>query len=121
MFIEYDSPLSITMGDMSVIDNLTCKIAEAVAGDFDRRVIKAVQKYRIDIDKDKLEQALRQDHERYNAAYRKGFEDARGTATWEYDEDDPDVMTCSKCHAREDKRAIDFCPHCGRVMYAEGW
>lgn len=60
----YDSPIT-------VYRLFSTKIEEDVANE----IIRAVQEYELDIDKEKLIAALNQDQKRYMDAYRKGYED----------------------------------------------
>ena len=101
----YDSPINI----------LSANIANQIAMELDGQVLKAVQKVFVDVDKQKLEQALTQDKARYEEAYRKGQQDSRMTGKWLYIEDNPQQKYCSICHwsfLRTDSM-WDFCPNCG--------
>ena len=108
MLNKYDSP----------IDIITNSIASRIAMEFDGQVLKAVQKYFVDVDKQKLEQALTQDKSRYEEAYRKGVIDSKMTGRWVVYEDFPDEKYCSVCNwsfVRTDHK-WDFCPNCGSYM-----
>ena len=62
----YDCPISET------VDQLHLMMVE----EHDKQIVKAVQKIGIEIDRDGLIAALRNDRDRYEAAYKKGYEDA---------------------------------------------
>lgn len=62
----YDCPISET------VDQLHLMMVE----EHDKQIIKAVQQIGIQIDRDGLIAALRNDRDRYEAAYKKGYEDA---------------------------------------------
>lgn len=63
---EYDSPIRLFY---QTVDN----IQEQVKGSCDQAVYQAVLNVGVDIDKDKLEQAIHQDRERYEEAYMRGY------------------------------------------------
>ena len=60
----YDSPITVWR-------TITTKFEEDAVNE----IIRAVQEYKLDIDKEKLFAALKQDKKRYMDAYRKGYED----------------------------------------------
>ncbi len=62
----YDCPISET------VDQLHLMMVE----EHDKQIVKAVQNVGINIDRDGLIAALRNDRDRYEAAYKKGYEDA---------------------------------------------
>lgn len=68
--VEYDSPIRLFY---QTVDN----IKEQVKGSCDQAVYQAVLNVGVDIDKDKLEQAIHQDRERYEEAYRRGYAKAQ--------------------------------------------
>ncbi len=61
--IKYLSPIKVIMQDM----------AQQIAMDFDNNVVKAVQSYAIDVDKDELFKALAYDRDQYNKGFADGF------------------------------------------------
>ena len=65
--------------DMSIYD---CPIHEQIgqlktmmANEHDKMVVKAVQEIGIEIDQEKLVQAIHNDRQRYEEAYKKGYSD----------------------------------------------
>ena len=103
----YDSP----------IEFITEQMATNIAEEFDGQVVKAVQKYYIDVDNDKLAEILTADKKRYDEAYRRGMADSRAHGKWIEDEYFPQ-MTCSECGMvwGDVNRKADFCPNCGAMM-----
>ena len=76
---DYDSPIRLFY---QTVNN----IQEQVKGSCDQAVYQAVCKLGIDIEKDKLEQAIHQDRERYEEAYRRGYAKAH-----------EDIIRCKEC------------------------
>lgn len=76
---EYDSTMRLIFQKQE-------EIAKDIANQVDNAVYKAVHKIGVDIDKDKLVQALTQDKERYVEAYRNGYK-AR----------EADIIHCRDC------------------------
>ena len=76
---EYDSPIRLFY---HTVDNTLNQIK----GSCDQAVYQAVCNLGIDIDKDKLEQAIHQDRERYEEAYRRGYNKAK-----------EDIVRCKDC------------------------
>ena len=118
----YDSPISI----------LTEQLSNQLAFELDNTVYKTVLPYCVDVDKNKLIQALTQDAERYREAYKKGYFDAKKKGKWiEYPEsleyEDvycDDQIVCSNCHhvfniIDNCTEEFDYCPHCGADMTEE--
>lgn len=62
----YDSPINLAVSEAS-------KIEQDIAND----CIRIATKYSIDIDEKKLIEAITADHERYEEAYRHGYEDGK--------------------------------------------
>lgn len=62
----YESPISETVN----------QIQTAIMEEHERQIVKAVQSVRINIDRDGLIAALRNDRIRYEQAYQKGYADA---------------------------------------------
>lgn len=60
---DYKSPIGVIMKD----------IAQQMAVEFDNNVVKAVQKYAIDVDKEELFRALAYDRNQYNKGFEDGF------------------------------------------------
>ena len=102
----YDSP----------IDIVTQQMATSLSEFIDNAVYKACLPFCVDVDKEKLVQALQQDKKRYTEAYRKGFIDSRAQSGWRVCEDGR--VRCQNCsHAYDiDKEKWDFCPNCGAYM-----
>ena len=77
---EYDSPFELTISD----------IATQMEKKLDELSLKAVQKVGIDVDKDKLLAALKQDAERYREAYAHGYDTG-------YEKRDEEIVRCKDC------------------------
>ena len=80
---EYDSPFELTMSDMIT----------QIARDIDEMSWQAVQRVGINVDKDKLLIALRQDAERYREAYANGYDTG-------YEKRDEEIVRCKDCKWR---------------------
>ena len=108
MLNRYDSP----------IEFITNNIASQIAIELDGQVVKAAQKYFVDVDKTKLEQALKQDKSRYEEAYRQGVVDSKMIGRWIVYEDYPNEKYCSVCNWNfiQTDHKWDFCPNCGSYM-----
>ena len=81
---EYDSPFELTMSD----------IATQIAKNIDENCWHAVQRVGINVDKNKLLNALRQDAERYREAYANGYDTG-------YEKRDEDIVRCENCKNKE--------------------
>jgi len=77
---EYDSPFNLVMSD----------IETQAAKSIDEMCWKAVQRVGINVDKEKLLVALKQDAERYREAYAKGYETG-------YENRDDEIVRCKDC------------------------
>ena len=77
---EYDSPFELTISD----------IATQMAKNIDEMSWKAIQRVGINVDKDKLLIALRQDAERYRKAYANGYETG-------YEKREDEIVLCKDC------------------------
>ena len=82
---DYDSPIAL---------NIIDAMAEQIATNIDNSVVNAIHKAGIDIDKDKFVSAMKQDKERYEEAYRHGFEGG-------YNKRDSDIIRCKDCQYSE--------------------
>ena len=71
----YDSPISIEMGPAQIMED----IARKAAGDIDNMTMAAVGRAGVNVDRDKLIQALQADRARYEEAYLRGWEDCMNT------------------------------------------
>ena len=60
--MSYKSPIDIIYGDIQI--------------EVEDNVVKAIQGFNIDIDKDELIKALNYDREQYKAGYKDGYKDA---------------------------------------------
>lgn len=67
----YDSPISIEMGPAQIMED----IARKAAGEIDNMTMAAVGKVGVNVDRDKLLQALQADRTRYEEAYWRGWKD----------------------------------------------
>lgn len=63
----YDCPIHEQIGQLKTM----------MANEHDRMVIKAIQEVGIEIDQESLIQAIHNDRQRYEEAYKKGYEDCR--------------------------------------------
>ena len=81
---DYDSPIVV-----NIIDTM----AKQIATNIDNSVVNVIHKAGIDIDKDKLVSAMKQDKERYEEAYRRGLEGG-------YNKRDSDIIRCKDCKHR---------------------
>ena len=87
---EYDSPFELTIND----------ITTQMARNIDEMSWQAVQRVGINVDKDKLLTALKQDAERYREAYANGYDTG-------YEKRDDDIVRCKDCkHWRQN---AEFC------------
>ena len=77
---DYDSPFRL----------ITDQIALEAAKNIDGMMMKAVQKCFVDVDKDTLIEALKQDSSRYREAYRRGRETG-------YEKRDEEIIRCKDC------------------------
>jgi len=77
---EYDSPFEL------VVSN----IATQAAKNIDEMCWQAVQRVGINVDKEKLLIALKQDAERYREAYKNGYDTG-------YEKRDDDIVRCKDC------------------------
>jgi len=93
---EYDSPFNLVMSD----------IETQAAKSIDEMCWKAVQRVGINVDKEKLLIALRQDAERYREAYAKGYETG-------YENRDDEIIRCKDCVFRDDRDGM--CEHVQQV------
>lgn len=71
----YDTPVILTMPEINSVFEKVNQISNEVAEDTDNFVFRAIQKVGVNVDRDKLIQALQADRARYEEAYRRGFED----------------------------------------------
>ena len=71
----YDTPVTLTMPEINSAFEKVNQISNEVAEDTDNFVFRAIQKVGVNVDRDKLIQALQADRARYEEAYRRGFED----------------------------------------------
>ena len=81
---EYDSPLVLNVSD----------IATQMAKNIDEMSWKAIQRVGIDVDKDKLLAALKQDSERYRKAFANGYNTG-------YEKRDEEIVRCKDCKHRD--------------------
>ena len=77
---EYDSPFDLVISD----------IATQAAKSIDEMCWQAVQRVGINVDKEKLLIALRQDAERYREAYANGYDTG-------YENRDDEIVRCKDC------------------------
>lgn len=88
---EYDSPFELVMSD----------ITTQMARNIDEMCWNAVQRVGINVDKDKLLIALRQDAERYREAYANGYDTG-------YEKRDDDIVRCKDCKLYKDYCCTNF-------------
>lgn len=82
---EYDSPLVLNVSD----------IATQMAEKLDETSWRVVQRVGINVDKDKMLAALKQDAERYRNAYAHGYDTG-------YQERDEEIVRCEDCKHYKD-------------------
>ena len=78
--LEYDSPFELTISD----------ITTQIARNIDEMSWQAVQRVGINVNKEKLLIALKQDSERYREAYKNGYDTG-------YEKRDDDIIRCKDC------------------------
>ena len=88
---EYDSPFELTVSD----------ITTQMARNIDEMCWQAVQRVGINVDKDKLLIALRQDAERYRKAYANGYDTG-------YEKRDDNIVRCRDCKFWSAERINDY-------------
>lgn len=91
---EYDSPLILNVSD----------IATQMARNIDEMSWQAIQRVGIDVDKDKLLAALKQDAERYREAYANGYDTG-------YQKRDEEIIRCKDCKHYKYGMCDLFHPH----------
>lgn len=112
---DYESFLSI----QTVADNFSRQIRTQL----EDNVVKYVQQYVIDCDKDRLIKALNYDSDQYRVGFAEGMKTARATGEWlgegkAYDNQGVDCTwySCSNCGRQQMNNSDDFCSHCGAFM-----
>lgn len=108
--MAYESPIEI-------IPKIQARIEE----DFKNNVVRAVQSYGINVNKDELMKALAYDRNQYN----KGFTDARlqyarPSGKWIMEDEIYLIRYCSECRTANGIMAFPYCPWCGAEMKKEG-
>lgn len=91
----YDSPIELTISD----------ITTQMARNIDEACWQATQRVGINVDKEKMLSALKQDAERYREAFSKG----RDTG---YVERDEEIVRCKDCKYHDNEKDVNFCD-CG--------
>ena len=81
---EYDSPFGLTISD----------ITTQMARNIDEMCWQAIQRVGINVDKEKLLIALKQDSERYRKAYANGYDTG-------YEKRDDELVRCKDCENAE--------------------
>lgn len=99
---EYDSPFKLTMSD----------ITTQISLNVDEMCWNAVQRVDIDIDKETLLIALKQDSERYREAYANGYDTG-------YEKRDEEIIRCKDCEHYKDGTGMCDLHHAHG--YAETW
>ena len=89
---EYDSPFRL----------ITEQIATDVAEQIDDMCYKALKKVAVDVDKETLLSALRQDSERYREAYRRGYETG-------YKKREDEIVLCMNCKWNSGTASYPYC------------
>ena len=114
----YDSPITLFETFDTVVNEVTKKHNKTVMAEIQSKI-------GIDIDEKALTQALIQDKERYQEAYRRGYEDGKyygaDHGLWV---DHINEMECSVCHTLwnycdNDTHRFNYCPNCGAKMDEE--
>lgn len=94
---------------------------------FENEILKAIQHYEIQVDKDELIKALNYDRNQYEKGYNDAVDNLQKTGKWvgiEYDgyaDGNPvyDVWECSNCHEEHEgdfDSLPNYCPECGAKM-----
>ena len=100
---EYDSPFELTIND----------ITTQMARNIDEMSWQAVQRVGINVDKDKLLTALKQDAERYREAYANGYDTG-------YEQRDDDIVRCKDCkHLNAPANGVPFCKRVKKFVDAD--
>ncbi len=86
---EYDSPFELVMS------NITTQFAKQI----DKECLQAIQRIGINVDKEKMLNALIHDAERYREAYAKGHETG-------YTKRDEEIIRCKDCKYNDDGECI---------------
>lgn len=99
---DYDSPINLAVQQM----------ASEIARFTEDGVMKAVVNAGFDIDKDKLVRILQQDRERYQEAYRKGY-NAR----------EDEIIRCRDCKwwDKKDESDYGYCHACKHGYSSPNW
>ena len=108
---DYESFISVQM------ENTADVIAKAMKEQVEDNVMKCVQHYVIDCDKERLIKALEYDSDQYDKGFRDGVKTARDIGHWEYDAD-YDMFYCSVCDSRM-VNEYPYCAWCGAHMVGE--
>lgn len=112
----YESPIEMIIGKIQT--------------QMDDDIVKAVQAYHINVNKDELVKALRYDRDQYNNGYTDGRKSMTKCGEWKHTEAYPHKVYCSNCFAtylRNEEWAAElpiilhpnYCPNCGASMQTE--
>ena len=108
----YRSPIDIIYGQMQT----------QMEGD----ILRAVQSYGINVDKEELIRALQYDRHQYDRGYGDGRSDAAAHGAWhkytDYFTNRQTGWICSNCSSVTNDISngdTPFCPHCGAMMDLE--
>ena len=98
---EYDSPFGLTISD----------ITTQMAKNIDEMCWQAIQRVGINVDKETLLTALKQDSERYRKAYANGYDTG-------YEKRDDELVRCKDCKHWE--KSTGHCPY-NSIFTADDW
>lgn len=98
----YQSPISLIQKD--------------VESKIDDAVIKTIQKFGVEVDREELIRAMMYDRKQYEKGYRDGLSDAVKHGKWELvDEAEPMRYGCSECK-KLSYTQDNYCSYCGAAM-----
>mgnify|MGYP007013865240 CR=1 FL=1 len=100
---EYDSPFGLTISD----------ITTQMARNIDEMCWQAIQRVGINVDKEELLIALKQDSERYRKAYANGYDTG-------YEKRDDELVRCKDCKYGE-PGACGYGVDCDGVWHDADW
>jgi len=104
---DYENPIKI--------------IADEIKYEYEANVVKAVQNYFIDIDKERLQKALEYDSDQYKKGWHDGQKEAHKHGHWEIRKGFNRLQKCSACgYEYNDLIECDnYCGNCGAKMDEE--
>lgn len=98
---DYESPIRI--------------VADKMKYEYEENIVKAVQNYFVDVDKERLQKALEYDSDQYKKGWQDGYKSANAIGRWIADED-YSMFTCSVCGGQMVRNDYPHCCWCGAYM-----